>query len=64
LDGRFSTFSGLWSPGPEFVIYLLPMFVGGLLGGFLGKRVALAMVPGPTVRMPLSTGPPKMVGGE
>jgi hypothetical protein len=64
LDGRFSTFSGLWSPGPEIAIYLLPMVVGGLLGGFLGKRVALALVPGPAVGMPLSAGPPKMVGGE
>jgi hypothetical protein len=64
LDGRFSTFSGLWSPGPEIAIYLLPMVVGGLLGGRLGRRVALALVPGPAVGMPLSTGPPKMVGGE
>ena len=63
LDGRFSTFSGLWSPGPETFIYLLPMVVGGLLGGFLGKRVALALAPGPAVGMPLSTGQPKIVGG-
>jgi hypothetical protein len=62
LDGRFSTFSGLWSPGAEIVVYLLPMVVGGLLGGWLGKRVALALVPGPAGGIPLSTGPPKIVG--
>jgi hypothetical protein len=63
LDGRFSTFSGLWSPGPETLIYLLPMVVGGLLGGWLGKRVALALVPVPAGGMPLSTGPPQKIGG-
>jgi hypothetical protein len=44
LDGRFSTFSGLWSPGPETLVYLLPMALGGLLGGGLGRRVVGAVV--------------------
>jgi hypothetical protein len=63
LDGRFSTFSGLWSPGPEFLIYLLPMVVGGLLGAPLGGRVARGLVAGPAGGAPLSTGPPQMVVG-
>lgn len=46
LDGRFSTFSGLWSLGPQTLVYLLPMVVGGLLGGGFGKRVAEALVAG------------------
>jgi hypothetical protein len=62
LDGRFSTFSGLWSPGPEFLIYLLPMVVGGLLGAPLGGRVARGLVAGPAGGAPLST-TPQMVGG-
>ncbi len=62
LDGRFSTFSGLWSPGPEFLIYLLPMVVGGLLGAPLGGRVARGLVAGTAGGAPLST-TPQMVGG-
>ena len=63
LDGRFSTFSGLWSPGLEILVYLLPMAAGGLLGGWLGKRVALALVPGHRGGAPISTGATQMVGG-
>jgi hypothetical protein len=43
LDGRFSVFSGLWSLGPQ-TLDLLPMALGGLLGGGLGRMVAEALV--------------------
>jgi hypothetical protein len=46
LDGRFSTFSGLWSPGPQTLVYLLPMVAGGLLGGGLGNRLMEALAAG------------------
>jgi len=39
LDGRFSIFSGLWSPEPQTLIYLVPMVLAGLLGVRLNGRM-------------------------
>ncbi len=45
LDGRFSTFSGLWSPDLSFPVLLVPMLLGGLLGRGLREKLADALLP-------------------
>ncbi len=44
LDGRFSTFSGLWSPDLTVLFYLLPMVLGGLVAGGTRERLEEALL--------------------
>jgi len=55
LDGRFSTFSGLFSPDPFILLYLVPMVLGGLLGMRFTRRVADSLT---SVMVPTALGKP------
>ena len=46
LDGRFSFFSGLWSPEVTTLVYLLPMILGGLAAGGIRRRLEEAILAG------------------
>ena len=53
IDGRFSLFSGLWSPDVTTLLYLLPMILGGLAARGIKGRLEEALLPG---RVPTALG--------
>ena len=53
IDGRFSFFSGLWSPDVATLLYLLPMILGGLVAGGIRGRLEEALLSG---RVPAALG--------
>jgi len=53
LDGRFSIFSGLWSPDSTILLYLLPMALGGLAARGIRGRLEGALLSG---RVPVALG--------
>ena len=46
IDGRFSLFSGLWSPDVTTLLYLLPMILGGLAARGIKGRLEEALLSG------------------
>ena len=46
IDGRFSFFSGLWSPDVTTLLYLMPMILGGLAAGGIRGRLEEALLSG------------------
>ncbi|TLY01718.1 MAG: hypothetical protein E6K90_00805 [Thaumarchaeota archaeon] len=46
IDGRFSLFSGLWSPDVTTLLYLLPMIIGGLAARGIKGRLEEALLSG------------------
>jgi len=53
IDGRFSLFSGLWSPDVTTLLYLLPMILGGLAARGIKGRLEEALLSG---RVPTALG--------
>ena len=53
IDGRFSLFSGLWSPDVTTLLYLLPMILGGLAARGIKGRLEEALLAG---RVPAALG--------
>ncbi len=46
IDGRFSLFSGLWSPDVTTLLYLLPMILGGLAARGIKGRLEEVLLSG------------------